>query len=157
VIVKSNLLFLVAMLGCLATSEARLSACTCRLAISSCVAFENAGAVFVGQVLEITPVKPPPQRDAAVRFYARRVSFRITEGLRGGLDETVEVYTGSGGGDCGFGFTKGKSYLVYAHQEDTGQLATGTCTRTREATRGAQDEIKELRGFAQEPRKCKQS
>ena len=154
---KPRLLFVVAMLGCLATSEARLHACTCRIAISSCVAFEDADAVFVGQVLEITPVKPPPRGEAPVRFYALRVSFKITESLRGGVDDTVEVYTGSGGGDCGFGFTKGKSYLVYASREDTGQLATGICTRTREATRGAQGEIKELRAFAQEPRKCRQS
>jgi hypothetical protein len=152
-----RLLFVAAILGCLATSEARLSACTCRLAISSCVAFEDAEAVFVGQVLEITPIKPAPTEGAPLHFFARRVSFKVTESLRGGLDDTVEVYTGSGGGDCGFGFTKGKSYLVYAHRESTGQLTTGICSRTREATRGAQGEIKELRLLAQEPRKCRQS
>jgi len=156
-IMKTRLLFVVAMLGCLATSEARLSACDCVIAISPCVAFEDAEAVFVGQVVEINPVKTPPKGETVQPFYARRVSFKVTESLRGGVDDTLEVYTGSGGGDCGFGFSKGKSYLVYAHRASSGRLSTGICSRTREATRGAQGEIKELRAFAQEPRKCRQS
>jgi hypothetical protein len=155
----TRLLFVVAILGCLVTSEARLSACTCVIAISPCVAAERTQAIFVGQVLEITPVKPPPKGETppTMPFFSRRVSFKVTESLQGGVDDTIEVYTGSGGGDCGFGFARGKSYLVYAHRETTGQLATGICSRTREVTRGAQGEIKELRELAHEPRKCRQS
>jgi hypothetical protein len=145
------------MLGCLATSEARLHACDCVGPILPCLAAEKAQAVFVGQVVEIAPVNPPPKGEAAMPFYARKVSFTVTENLRGGVDDTLEVYTGNGGGDCGFGFAKGKSYLVYAHRGTDGRLTTGICARTREATRGAQDEIKELRLLAQEPRKCRQS
>jgi hypothetical protein len=121
------------------------------------VAFADAQAIFVGQVLQITAVEPPPKGEAPLPFMTRRVSFKITESLRGGVDDTVEVYTGSGGGDCGFNFGKGKSYLVYARRSTTGQLTTGICARTREATRGAEGEIKELRSFAQEPQKCRQS
>ncbi len=154
---KSRLLFVVAILGCLGTSEAGLNACECVGPILPCLGAENAQAVFVGQVLGITQVDPPPKGEAAMPFYARKVSFKITESLKGGVDDTVEVYTGTGGGDCGFGFAKGKSYLVYAHRGTHGRLTTGICARTREATRGAQDEIKELRLLAQEPRKCRQS
>lgn len=154
---KSRLLFVVAILGCLGTSEARLNACECVGTILPCLAAENAQAVFVGQVLEIAPVNTPPQGEPLTPFYARKVSFKVAESLRGAVDETIEVYTGNGGGDCGFSFTKGKSYLVYAHRGTDGRLTTGICARTREATRGAQDEIKELRLLAQEPRKCRQS
>ena len=154
---RTRLLFVVAVLGCLGTTEARLSACECVGPISPCVAYGNAQAIFIGQALEITPVEPPPKGQTPLPFMNRRVSFKVTESLRGGVDDTVEVYTGSGGGDCGFGFAKGKSYLVYAHRSPTGQLTTGICARTREATSGAQGEIKELRSFAQEPQKCRQS
>jgi hypothetical protein len=153
----TRFLFVVALLGCLVTSEARLSACECISPISPCIAFEDAQAIFVGQVLEITVVTPQLKGEAAMPFQSRRVSFKVTESLRGGVDDTLEVYTGNGGGDCGFGFAKGKSYLVYARRGTDGRLTTGICARTREATRGAQDEIKELRAFAQEPRKCRQS
>jgi hypothetical protein len=152
----TRLLFVVAMLGCLVSSEARLSACECMAPISPCVAFEDAQVIFVGQVLEITPVNPPPQGETPLPFMARRASFKVTESLRGGVDDTLEVYTGNGGGDCGFAFAKGKSYLVYARRGTDGRLTTGICARTREATRGVEGEIKELRSFAQEPRKCRQ-
>lgn len=154
---KTRLLFAVAILGCLATSEARLSACECIGPITPCLAAENAQAVFVGQVVEITPVTLLSKGGKPVPVYSRRVSFKVIESLRGGVDDTVDVYTGSGGGDCGFGFSRGKSYLVYAHRATDGLLATGICARTREATQGAQDEIKELRALIQEPRKCRQS
>ncbi len=154
---KPKLLFVAAILGCLGTSQARLSACECVGPILPCMAAERAQAVFVGQVLEITPVEPPPKGQPPGPVASRRVLFKITESLLGGVDDTVEVYTGSGGGDCGFSFAKGKSYLVYAHRGSTGQLTTGICARTREATRGAEGEIKELRSLVQEPRKCRQS
>jgi len=145
------------MLGCLWTSEARLGACECVSPISPCVAFEDTPVVFVGQVLEITVVEPPPKGQSPLIPISRRVSFKVAEILRGDLDDAVVVYTGSGGGDCGFSFAKAKTYLVYAHRSKTGQLTTGICARTREATQGAQGEIKELRSLAQEPRKCRQS
>jgi len=157
VIVKPRLLFAVAMLGCLATTEARLHACECIGPVLPCLAAENAQAVFVGQVVEIAPVSPPPKGQAPGPVVSRRVLFKITESLMGGVDDTVEVYTGSGGGDCGFNFAKGKSYLVYAHRGTDARLTTGICARTREATRGAQGEIKELRLLAHEPKKCRQS
>ena len=155
---KPKLRFVVATLGCLVTSQARLSACECVGPITPCLAAENAQAVFVGQVVEITAAAPPPKGNTTpAAFLARRVTLKVSESLRGGVDDTVEVYTGNGGGDCGFNFSKGKSYLVYAHRTTDGPLTTGICARTREATRGAQGEIGELRALVQEPRKCRQS
>jgi len=45
---------------------------------------------------------------------------------------TVEVWTGSGGGDCGFAFEESKSYLVYAHVGEDGAMSTDICTRSQE-------------------------
>ena len=155
-LMPSKVLFGVALVACLASSEARLSACTCRLASSPCVAAGNARAVFVGQVVEITNVDPGALQAPPSLPFSRRIAFKVTESLRGELGDSVIVYTGSGGGDCGFQFSKGKSYLVYASALDREPLTTSTCSRTREAGRGAEGEIKELRALAKEPRKCLQ-
>jgi hypothetical protein len=154
--VTTRIFFVVGVLGCLLTTQARLFACECVGPVTTCLAAERATAVFVGQVAEITKrgvavADAPP---AGANW--RRVSFKVSESLRGDVPETVVVFTGSGGGDCGYDFSAGKSYLVYASKAPTGQLTTGICARTREATRAVQNEIKELRALAHEPRKCLQ-
>ena len=150
----AKFLYAAVILACLLTSDTRLAACECVGPISPCLAAEQSQAVFVGRVTGISDVEPPSQGGA--RFFAKRVVFTVTETFRGDLPEGVTVFTGSGGGDCGFKFDAGKTYLVYAHQEKSGQLSTGICARTREATSGARSEIQELRALAAEPRKCRQ-
>ena len=151
---RTKRLFVVALLACLGTTEARLFACTCAGTPSPCVAAGRAQAIFVGQVVDVTALKPGAPSDAPDGPYYRRVSFKVTETLRGDVNAAAVVFTGSGGGDCGYTFDKGKSYLIYAYQAKTGQLTTNVCTRTRQATSGAAGEIKELRALALEPRKC---
>ncbi|MGH9795494.1 MAG: MSCRAMM family protein [Candidatus Acidiferrales bacterium] len=52
----------------------------------------------------------------------------------------VEIATGMGGGDCGYGFRVGERYLVYAHRDaKTGQIVTGICTRTQPLSRADAD------------------
>ena len=151
-----RVLCIAAMLACLLTTQARLFACECVGPVTTCLAAELATAVFVGQVIDITKrgVAVPDAPPAGANW--RRVSFKVAESLRGDVPEAVIVFTGSGGGDCGYDFSAGKSYLVYASKAPTGQLTTGICARTREATRAVQNEIKELRALAHEPRKCVQ-
>src|SRR5262245_32007714 len=154
--VTNKVLLAVTILACLVTTQVRLYACECVGPVTTCLAAERATAVFVGQVAEITKrgVAVPDAPPAGANW--RRVSFKVTESLRGDVPDAVVVFTGSGGGDCGYDFGAGKSYLVYASKAPTGQLTTGICARTREATRAVQNEIKELRALAHEPRKCVQ-
>lgn len=149
-------LFVAAMLGCLLTTQAPLSACECVGPVTTCLAAERAAAIFVGQAIEITKrgVAVPDAPPAGANW--RRVSLKVTESLRGDVPDAAILFTGSGGGDCGFDFSAGKSYLIYASKAPTGQLTTGICARTREVTRAVQNEIKELRALALEPRKCVQ-
>ncbi|HEY7403202.1 MAG TPA: hypothetical protein VIB39_06750 [Candidatus Angelobacter sp.] len=42
----------------------------------------------------------------------------------------TRVETGLGGGDCGFPFEQGESYLVFAWKESDGALSTGICSGT---------------------------
>ena len=89
-------------------------------------------------------------------YYLKKVILKIDEVYKGNaLAETVLIYTGMGGGDCGFPFTKGKRYVIYGdtesyfgdffndqefpHKQDT--YWTNICTRTRKHNR---KEIKEL-------------
>jgi hypothetical protein len=53
---------------------------------------------------------------------------------------TVEVTTGSGGGDCGYPFREGGEYLVYATGDaPDGPWSASVCSRTREVSRAAED------------------
>jgi hypothetical protein len=58
------------------------------------------------------------------------VSFDVLRSYRGAEDKRVKVRTGLGGGDCGFDFETSKKYLVFAYQDDSGELSTGICSST---------------------------
>src|SRR5260370_16101826 len=58
------------------------------------------------------------------------VSFEVLRPYRGAEDKHVKVRTGLGGGDCGFDFETSKKYLVFAYQDDSGELSTGICSST---------------------------
>jgi hypothetical protein len=65
------------------------------------------------------------------RGYA--VHFSVAENFHGVSVPGAEavVYTGSGGGDCGYPFVVGTSYLVYAGVGSDGRLSTGICNGTQ--------------------------
>jgi hypothetical protein len=56
--------------------------------------------------------------------------------------DTVEIVTGIGGGDCGYPFRAGRTYLVYASRHrvrDANYLSTGICSNTRELDQAGDD------------------
>jgi hypothetical protein len=67
--------------------------------------------------------------DVGARF---EVHFAVEESFRGTLQPDTEavVDTGHGGGDCGYPFVVGMTYLVYADSAN-GRLGTGICSQTR--------------------------
>jgi hypothetical protein len=103
-------------------------ACDCVNVGAPCKAFTNTPAIFSGRVSKI----------AAGANGNRVVTFDVSQAYRGmNMNEKIaEVATGSGGGDCGYDFKEGVSYLVYALNGappfgETGKLFTTICTRTR--------------------------
>ena len=99
-----------------------------------CQAFGEADAVFSGQVISINT------QDFGDRGWSNRlVRFLVKESFRGVNTPELEVTTGMGGGDCGFGFQIGKEYLVYAYPGEGKKLATGICTRTSLLTKADED------------------
>jgi len=137
-------------------AAARAEACTCGGAGSPCQAFGGAAAVFVGRVTDISSRPrgaPEPGKEFEFDFSPRTVTFAVTEAFSGVEGGEVRVSTGLGGGDCGYSFLKGSTYLVYAHASGSGErrrLGTSICTRTQLAF-GASEDLEYLRGLAVSP------
>ena len=112
----------------------RADACSCAPGPHPpCQAAWSADAVFVATVVDVIDV--PPGRDTFMR--SRLVRLRVREAFLGGLGEEVDVFTGRGGGDCGFPFSKNRDYLIYAHRvAGSNVLTTGICSRTRQMNAG---------------------
>jgi hypothetical protein len=106
-------------------------ACSCMAPNPVCHSFWNTGAVFVGEVESITDL--PMVRTSPPAFFlnSRRVHLRVREQFSGAHTEEVDVFTGLGGGDCGYAFAVGTSYLVFANARSDKNLATGICDRTK--------------------------
>jgi hypothetical protein len=87
-------------------------------------------AVFSGTVVAID--KKPGDLYVAVRF-------KIEESWKGTLSKEATVFTGQGGGDCGYKFEVGQRYLVYAYRYNDTDLGTNICQRTANLIEAAED------------------
>ncbi|MEP6719627.1 MAG: hypothetical protein ABJB21_10810 [bacterium] len=94
--------------------------------------WKSGNVVFLGTVTAKFPAETPAR--AGTSDYLRpqfAFHFSVTESFRGPAipGKEIVVYTGGGGGDCGYPFTVGTSYLVYAFASKD-ELTTGICTPT---------------------------
>jgi hypothetical protein len=89
-------------------------------------------------------------------FYLKKVLIKVETIFKGQItNDTFTIYTGVGGGDCGYRFKAGQKYIIYGDTKSyladfsqnqdfpNGQNVywTNICTRTQEHNR---NEIKEL-------------
>ncbi|HEV7643339.1 MAG TPA: hypothetical protein VGO50_05285 [Pyrinomonadaceae bacterium] len=122
-------------------SAEQVLACDCRgqnpdLAEGIRKAKEKSTAVFVGEVVSIKIVRGGD--------YSREVRLKVSKSWKGAASSQITIMTGGGGGDCGYFFEVGKSYLIYAY-DDRENLTTNICTRTTPAgTEKSDKEIKIL-------------
>ena len=73
---------------------------------------------------------PPPDH----QYYPHMlVTFEVIEWFKGQAAPDVELHTGMGGGDCGYFFETGMTYVVYAHGID-GDLGASICSLTGPAS-----------------------
>lgn len=107
----------------------RVEACSCVQPPPPKAALARAAAVFEGKVVGVT-TEPDLHR-----LTARLEVLRAWKGVD---TRHVEVSTIDVGSMCGFGFTVGATYLVYA-DGGPGALSTGLCTRSRASTDAADD------------------
>ena len=113
------------------------SACSCMPSGPPCQALFQSDVVFVGTVKSIATDE---EAGSDQRLFGRRlVTLSLDRGIRGVKGSTVAVRTGQGGGDCGFDFKEGQTYLVYASRHPDGWLSAGICSRTRPLSQAADD------------------
>lgn len=95
--------------------------------------WQSAAIAFEGKVTHIEllgrPLKPQPGKTVRIRSGVS-VTFSNVRFYRGETRNDVQLETGLGGGDCGYPFKVGESYLVAAEADASGRLTTGICSAT---------------------------
>jgi len=133
------------LIGALAAPRAA-AACDC-VQSTTCQGVLRSSAVFVGRVISVEDPKPAEHRPFAGE---RRITFKVTERFIGASGTEVIVWTGMGGGDCGYGFVVGTTYLVYGFSTPDGSLSTSICSRTQPVSFAGGD-LEYLRGLTTSP------
>ena len=128
-----------------------IRACSCGMGTNGCgMALSPDSTIFLGQVISRDEIRESDNgSNGWPTGYA--FHFRTTENFRGAAEvgQEVVISTGRGGGDCGYPFQIGTSYLVYASKGEGG-LSTSICSATSpEVTvSGALKELRSLRDGA---------
>ncbi len=135
------------ILGCIILSvpvavATHASACSCIAITDPLQHYENANMVFVGTVVRGNshgaslegPMKPGA-------FPFRTFEFTVSNVLKGAARSPVTIKTGLGGGDCGYNFTVGTEYLVYAHGSGT-DLNVSICGGTKEFEPNGREDVR---------------
>ncbi|WP_239696788.1 hypothetical protein [Paenibacillus oryzisoli] len=124
-------LILMVVLGCSFITifhAANAYACSCAMPQTVEAQFNRSEAVFAGRVLDVNE-----QRNVNGSM-TKAARFEVSRIWKGASQSQFIIHTGSGGGDCGFNFEKGKEYLVYAGRSsmygDKELLVTIICDRT---------------------------
>jgi hypothetical protein len=129
------LVVVIAVLGWFGLTSSPAQACSCFPVGPPCQAYGSASAVFAGAAVSMRRVGPG---EAQSEYRERVFKFSVDQAYLGVVGTEIEVLTGSGGGDCGYDFTIGERYLVYAHLYNN-RLVTGICTRTRLFAQAGED------------------
>lgn len=113
--------------------------CSCMPSGPPCQACFQVDAVFIGTVQSSTVRKTTSDGVTDGLFDRRLVHIAIDQISRGVQGTTADLWTGLGGGDCGFDFKVGLRYVIYASRHADGTLSTGICSRTRLVPEAADD------------------
>ena len=116
------------------------NACSCGDGGTPCNSFGTASAVFAGTVIGVRENPRPPKGTRVDTDWQPSFvyNFSIQQAYSGVPGTEVEVFTGSGGGDCGYRFTVGQRYLVYAYLYKE-KLTASICSRTRPFNQATED------------------
>ena len=111
-------------------TPSRADACSCVGGRPLCDTFWRMSSVFAGEVIDIVEFEEPTTPGVQGRHLRRRVKLRVDRAFRGDSGAQIEVFTGVGGGDCGYPFQRGEKYLVFASSWE-GRLSVSACGPTR--------------------------
>ena len=90
-------------------------ACTCVKLPNVAEDFQDADAVFLGRVVDVS------------RF-GFGTKLRVEQSWKGVSVDEITIFTSNS--SCGYLFEKGERYLVYAHKSSDGEYYTGACSGT---------------------------
>jgi len=108
-------------------------ACSC-LQQTSCQAYNNADVIFVGKVVGSKEQKTiedysennqnsntsTSAKPKTINYDVGEIYFEVQESfLASEKGSRITIHSGTGGGDCGFWFKRGETYLVYARKEES--------------------------------------
>ena len=110
-------------------------ACSCAPPPSPSLERDRADAVFSGTALDVDTFALPLLDQSGLPV---RVTFEVNGVWKGDLSQRVVVRTARDEAACGYDFTVGKDYLVYARKGEDG-LVTGLCDRTTARGNAAED------------------
>lgn len=106
--------------------------CSCIYAGPACERFWTTDAVFDGTVLSIEAI--PREVHVGRQTFSvndKLVRLDVRQSWKGVDIGQIEVFTGQGGGDCGFDFAVGERYLVFAYKApNDGRLHASICSLT---------------------------
>ena len=118
-------------------------ACSCLPPEPPLEALEESAAVFVGEVVSISDTEPTHgsySGDVAVEF-------SVTTVWKGPVGKTIQIRTPWGGAACGYRFSEGIQYLVYAYAYgalESRDFRTSLCSRTRPLSSATETDLVEL-------------
>lgn len=122
---KRLFLLLLVAIGCLAISPGRAWACTCLPPGAAAEELAKSTAVFAGKAIDLDV--PAGARISSADLV--RVTFQVYTVWKGLVHDTLVVTTARGSASCGYPFSEGLEYLVYAYGTET-ELEVGLCSRT---------------------------
>ena len=131
--------------------DAAFAQCACaRPDITVLEEFKESEAVFIGEIVSKDVVEKLAVPGGRQDVYDMEIKFEVKKAWRKNLQEQVSVRFLVYG--CIKPFDKGTEYLVYAFNDDKGQLRTGCCcSRTRPLAKAAED-LKEFEELGEEPK-----
>jgi hypothetical protein len=89
--------------------------------------------VLAGEVVAFEKIDPK-------QFFSKRLArVRVERVWRGEVTGVVDVSTGAGGGDCGYGFRRGQQFVIYAYKGPQGTLSTSICSPTKLLSKASAD------------------
>ena len=102
-------------------SAARTDACTCAQPefSAACELYKQADVAFVGRATKV-----PADRAAGP------VRFRLTHAVRGVVGPEVSVLNEESGMGCGYAFTQGEEYVIFATRTASGDIEIAPCSST---------------------------
>lgn len=127
-------LLLAIVAGLLGITPGRSCACFCIPPGSPAEELARSTAVFSGQVINIAPSSDPVWGDVE----SVRVTFRVSNVWKGPSRSTLAVLTARSGINCGYEFSAGQEYLVYAHGTED-RLEVWACSRTQPLSAVSED------------------